>query len=52
LVFGFDRGLVDRKLGALSEVSLHVLLSFPEAEIADDVLRSLGFTAAAFLAFA
>ena len=48
LVFGFDRGLVDRQLGALSEMSPHVLLRFPVADIADDVLRSLGFMAAAF----
>jgi hypothetical protein len=46
LVFGFDRGLVDRQLGALSEMSPHVLLRFPVADIADDVLRSLGFMAA------
>jgi hypothetical protein len=32
LVFGFDRGLVDRQLAALSEMSPHVL-----ADIADDV---------------
>ena len=48
LVFGFDRGLVDRQLAALSEMSPHVLLRFPVADIADDVLRSFGFTAAAF----
>ena len=48
LVFGFDRGLVDRQLGALSEMSPHVLLRFPVADIADDVLRSLGFMAVAF----
>jgi hypothetical protein len=48
LVFGFDRGLVDRQLAALSEMSPHVLLRFPVADIADDVLRSLGFMAAAF----
>jgi len=48
LVFGFDRGLVDRQLAALSEMSPHVLLRFPVADIADDVLRSFGFMAAAF----
>ena len=47
LVFGFDRELVDRQL-ALSEMSPHVLLRFPVADIADDVLRSFGFRAAAF----
>jgi hypothetical protein len=48
LVFGFDSRLVDRQLAALSEMSPHVLLRFPVADIADDVLRSLGFMAAAF----
>jgi hypothetical protein len=48
LVFGFDRGLINRQLGALSEMSPHVLLRFPVADIADDVLRLLGFMAAAF----
>ena len=48
LVFGFDKGLVDRQLGALSEMAPHVLLRFPVADIADDVLRSFGFMAAAF----
>jgi hypothetical protein len=48
LIFGFDRGLVDRQLTALSEMSPHVLLRFPVADIADDVLRSFGFMAAAF----
>ena len=38
LVFGFDRRLVDRQLAALSEMSRHVLLRFPVADIADDVL--------------
>ena len=50
LVFGFDKGLVDRQLGALSETLPHVLLGFPVAEIADDVLRSFGFNGAAFRA--
>ena len=48
LVFGFDRGLVDRRLAALSEMSPHALLRFPVADIADDALRSFGFVAAAF----
>ena len=42
LVFGFDSRLVDRQLAALSEMSPHVLLRFPVADIADDVLRSFG----------
>ena len=50
LVFGFDRGLVDRQLAALSEMSPHVLLRFPVTDIADDVLRSFGFMAATFQA--
>jgi hypothetical protein len=48
LVFGFEKGLVDRQLAALSEMSPHLLLRFPVADIADDVLRSLGFMAVAF----
>jgi hypothetical protein len=48
LVFGFDRGLVDRQLVALSKTSPHVLLMFPVTDVADDVLRTFGFTAAAF----
>ena len=48
LVFGFDRGLIDRQLVTLSEMSPHVLLRFPVADIADEVLRSFGFMAAAF----
>jgi hypothetical protein len=48
LVFGFDRGLVDRQLAALSETSPHVLVRFPVTDISDDVLESLGFMAAAF----
>jgi hypothetical protein len=48
LVFGFDRGLVNRQLATLSEMSPHVLLRFPVADIADDVLRTFGFMAAAF----
>jgi len=50
LAFGFDAGLVDRQLGTLSETPPSVLLRFPVAEIADDVLRSFGFKAAAFRA--
>lgn len=50
LAFGFEAGLVDRQLGALLEMPPSVLLRFPVAEIPNDVLRSLGFTAAAFQA--
>jgi hypothetical protein len=50
LAFGFDLGLVDRKLTAVSETPPSVLLRFPMLEIADDVLRSFGFKAAAFMA--
>jgi hypothetical protein len=48
--FGFDLAMVDRQLHSLSNTPPSVLLKFPEAEIADDVLASLGFTAAAFKA--
>ena len=50
LAFGFDAGLVDHQLGVLAETPPSVLLRFPMADIADDVLRSLGFMAAAFQA--
>ena len=49
LAFGFDAGLVHRKLTAVSETPPSVLLRFPVLEIADDVLGSFGFKAAAFL---
>jgi hypothetical protein len=48
LAFGFDAELVDRQLATLSGTPASVLLRFPVAEIADDVLRSFGFKAAAF----
>jgi hypothetical protein len=48
LALGFHAELVDRQLRALSDTPPSVLLRFPEAEIADVILRSLGFTAAAF----
>ena len=50
LAFGFDAGLVDHQLGVLAETAPCVLLRFPMADIADDVLRSFGFTAAVFQA--
>ena len=50
LAFGFDSALVDRQFRTLSETPPSVLLRFPMAEIADDVLTSLGFMAAAFRA--
>jgi hypothetical protein len=48
--FGLDPELIDRQFRTLSEVPPSVLLRFPEAEIADEVLRSLEFTAAVFQA--
>ena len=47
LAFGFDAGLVDHQLGVLAETAPCVLLRFPVADIADDVLRSFGFMATA-----
>ncbi len=46
----FDPELVDRQLRNLSKVPPSFLLRFPEAEIADEVLQSLDFTAAVFQA--
>ncbi len=46
----FDPELVDRQLRNLSKVPASFLLRFPEAEIADEVLQSLDFTAAVFQA--
>jgi hypothetical protein len=48
--FGLDPVLVDRQLRNLSKVPASFLLRFPEAEIADEHLRSLEFTAAVFQA--
>ena len=48
LAFGFDPKLVDHQLQVLSDMPPSVLLRFPLAEIDDDILRSSGFTAAAF----
>ena len=50
LAFGFDSALVDRQLRSVLETPPHALLRLPVAEIPDDVLTSLGFTAAAFTA--
>ena len=50
LAFGFDAALVDRQLKAVFEAPPSALLRFPVTEIADDVLTSLGFKAAAFRA--
>jgi hypothetical protein len=50
LAFGFETALVDHQLRSLSGVQPSVLLKFPMTEIPDDVLASLGFTAAAFSA--
>lgn len=46
--FGLAPELIDRQLRALSKVRPSILLRFPEAEIAEEVLRSLKFTAAVF----
>ena len=48
--FGLDADLIDHKLGTLSKTPPGFLLRFPAVEIGNDVLRSLGFTAAAFQA--
>jgi hypothetical protein len=48
--FGFDPELIDHQLRNLSKVPPSFLLRFPEAEIADEVLRSLEFAAAVFQA--
>jgi len=48
VTLGFDVELIDRQLTTLSKAPPGFLLRFPAAEIADEVLRSLGFTAAAF----
>ena len=50
LAFGCEKGLVDRQFGILSQTPPSVLLPFPVTEIADDVLKSFGFWAAAFRA--
>jgi len=47
---GLDPTLIDRQLQLLSTAPSSQLLNFPVAEVADDVLRSSGFTAAAFQA--
>ena len=46
--FGLDPILIDHNLRSLSKMPPSFLLRFPTAEIADDNLRSVGFTAAAF----
>jgi hypothetical protein len=48
--FGLDPEQVDRQLTTLSKMPPSFLLRFPAAEIADDLLRSLEFTAASFQA--
>jgi hypothetical protein len=50
VTFGLDPDLIDRQLRALSTAPTSFLIRFPAAEIADDVLQSLKFTAAAFRA--
>jgi hypothetical protein len=48
--FGLDPEVIDHQLRTLSEVAPSFLLRFPTVEIADEVLRSLEFTAAVFQA--
>jgi hypothetical protein len=50
LAFGIDVGMVDRQLEILSDMPSSVLVRFPTLDIADDILGSLGFKAAAFMA--
>ena len=50
VTFGLDADLIDHQLRTLSQAPPGFLLRFPVVEIDDDVLRSLGFTAAAFQA--
>jgi len=50
VAFGLDTQLIDHQIRSLSRVPPSFLLRFPSAEIADDVLRSLDFWAAAFQA--
>lgn len=50
LTFRIDSAMIDRQLGILSRMPPNVLVRFPTAEIGDDVLASLGFKAAAFMA--
>ena len=46
--FGLDPLLIDGQLRSRSRVPPCFLLRFPAAEIADDILRSLRFTAVIF----
>jgi hypothetical protein len=48
LKFGLAPEVIDHQLRTLSKVPPSFLLRFPTAEIADEVLRSLEFTAAVF----
>lgn len=50
LAFGIDIATVDRQLEIVSRAPASVLVRFPTVEIADEVLGSLGFKAAAFMA--
>jgi hypothetical protein len=50
LEFGFDPAMIERELSNLSTTPPSVLLKFPETEIPDDALASLGFAGAAFTA--
>ena len=48
--FGLDSEVIDHQLRTLTKVPPSFLLRLPTAEIADEVLRSLEFTAAVFQA--
>jgi hypothetical protein len=48
LAFGLDSEMVDHQLEVLEDTLPSVLLRFPVADIADDVLRSFGFMTTAF----
>jgi len=50
LAFRIDVAMVDRQLEILSRPRPNVLVNLPTTEIANDVLGSLGFKAAAFMA--
>ena len=50
LAFRIDAATVDLQLGVLSKKPPSVSVRFPTAEIVDDLLGSLGFKAAAFMA--
>ncbi len=50
LAFSIDAAMVDHQLKILSKTRPSELVRLPTIEIANDVLKSLGFKAAAFIA--